>query len=457
MSAAAGSRVLNPAVERLTRDELLNVQLQRTQAQVSRCASDVAFYRDRWRFDPTDIASLADFRRLVPTTAKQDFVAGLPEVSGRLASGVGLFQHHMTSGTTGLGQETHPLSEADHEALAAGWHYQAHWAGLVKGDRICFTWPIGLQTGGLSTQITAQRVGLIAVQLAPYSSDDKLRYLRTFQPQALVASPSYLSHLAHLVRRDGQSPAEAFPNLKVLFVAGESYPIEWATEASDEWGCLISEWYGLMQGGMNQAFSCETGVVRDGRRGALHCLDHRLLTEVLDPETGEPTAPGQSGEVVVTTLTRDAFPIIRFRTNDRVRILPEPCPCGRPSLALEAGTVARYDDMLKVRGQNLWPAAVDSVVLTDPRVAEYAAVVEIDDGARERVVVHVELVPGPPAGTVPAELLTELQRRVKSVTNVTMDFQLAPADSLPRYEFKARRWDDRRRADRDVVRYVAPS
>lgn len=448
-------RVLNPAVEDLTRDELLGIQFRRLQAQLARSAAQVPFYRDAWGFDPAEVSSLERFRALVPYTAKADFVSGMPEDVGRIADGVTLFQHHMTSGTTGLGQETHPLSAADHEALSTGWAYQAYWAGLVKGDRICFTWPIGLQTGGLSTGITTQRLGLVGIQLAPYSSEDKLRYMRRFQPQALVASPSYISHLTYLIQQEGTSPAEAFPHLKALFIAGESYPVSWAEETTEAWGCSVSEWYGLMQGAMNQAFSCEAGVVVDGRRGALHCLEHRLLTEVLDPETGEPTKPGDSGEVVLTTLTRDAFPIIRFRSGDRVRVLPEPCPCGRPSLALEAGTVARYDDMLKVRGQNVWPAAVDSIVLTAPYVAEYSGVVELDATARERIVVSVEFTAELSGADARLDALADLRRQVKSVTNVSMEFREAGEGTLPRFEFKARRWSDLRREDRDVVRYVA--
>ncbi|MGW3606327.1 phenylacetate--CoA ligase family protein [Micromonospora sp. NPDC005161] len=448
-------RVLNPAVERLDRDALLRLQMRRLSAQLARAGATVPFYRRRWGFNPEAVTSLERLRELVPTTTKADFLNGLPESDGRVAEGTVLFQHHMTSGTTGLGQETHPLSAADHEALAAGWHYQAHWAGLERGDKICFTWPTGLQTGGLSTGISSQRLGLEAIQLGPYSSEDKLRYMDKFQPQALVASPSYLSHLQFLLEAQGTTPAKAFPALKALFIAGESYPLGWAEDTQEAWAATVSEWYGLMQGGFNQAFSCESGVVLDGGRGALHHLDHRLLAEILDPETGLPAPPGGSGEIFLTTLTRDAFPIIRFRTGDKVTIQERPCPCGRPFLCLEAGTVARYDDMLKVRGQNLWPAAVDSVLLTDVRVVEYAGTVQLDERARELVSVQVELAPELHGVPIEAEVLADLRHRVKSVTNVSMDFVSAAPDSLPRFEFKARRWTDLRRQDRQTVRYVA--
>ncbi|MFC4945779.1 phenylacetate--CoA ligase family protein [Pseudonocardia sp. GCM10023141] len=449
--AHATRHVLNPAIEDMTRPELLEVQLSRIIAQVRRCAVDVAFYRERWPAEAARIETLDDFRRVIPFTAKADFVHGLPEHTGRLADGTSVFQHHLTSGTTGLGQEAHPISLADHEALAAGWQYQAYWAGIRPGDTICFTWPIGLQTGGLSTPIVAQRLGLVGVQLGPYPSKDKITYLRTFQPQALVASPSYITHLTHLFEQAGVSPREALPTLKALFVAGESYPASWAEAAAANWGCVVSEWYGLMQGAMNQAFSCETGVLHAGNRGSLHGMDHRILGEVLHPGTNEPVEPGSSGEMVLSTLTRDAFPIIRFRTGDRVTVPAEPCPCGRPFSTIEAGTIARYDDMMKIRGQNLWPESVDRVVLSDPRVAEYAGEVSLDATGREDVLLSVEFVDD---ASDPSGATAELRERVKSATNVGMRVQAAPSGSLPRFEFKARRWTDHRRTDRQVTRYV---
>ncbi len=447
--------VLNPRIERLSRSDLMRLQLGRLQAQVARCANSVPFYQRHWGRAATEFGSMEEFRDKIPFTAKTDFLVDLPEASGRIAQDARVFEYHMTSGTSGLGQETHPLSAADHEALGAGWQYQAHWAGIRPGDKICFTWPIGFQTGGLSTGITTQRLGLVGLQLGPYSSDDKVRFMKRFQPQALVASPSYVTHLSYLFQRDGSSPAEALPSLKALFIAGESYPLSWATNAAEEWGCLVSEWYGLMQGATNQAFSCELGVAPGGERGTLHNLDHRILAEVLNPDTGEPVVPGESGEMVITTLTRHAFPIVRFRSGDRVRLLESPCPCGRQLLSIEAGTVARYDDMMKIRGQNLWPAAVDKIVLSDERIVEYAGEVTLDAQGREDVILMIEFRPDAVTREQEHGVLTEIQRRVKSSTNVTMRTQRVEPGTLPRFEFKARRWTDRRREDRSVVRYIA--
>ena len=449
--------VLNPAIENISRTEIKEIQLQRLLAQLNRCMTDIPFYRERWPEAAAGITSFEEFREIMPFTSKPDFISGLPQETGRLSAGSDIFQNHVTSGTTGLGQEVHPVSTTDHEALGAAWQYQAHWSGMRPGDIIAYTWPIGLQTGGLSTPVTAQRLGLIGIQLGPYSSEDKLRYMEKFQPQALVASPSYITHLSHLLSRSGRTPAEVFPTMKALFIAGESYSVAWAEQTMQGWGCKVSEWYGLMQTAMNLAFSCEESVVSNGVRGRLHCFDHRFYTEILHPGTKTPVKVGESGEIVVTTLTKDAFPVVRFRTGDRATLLTDECPCGRPFMSIEAGTIARYDDMMKVRGQNLWPEAVDKVVLSDPLVAEYAGEVSIDDHGRETIVVRYELIADPESAEEEASIVHSLQHSVKSATNITMQFERVPALTLQRFEFKARRWVDRRREDRTFVQYVAKS
>jgi phenylacetate-CoA ligase len=253
----------------------------------------------------------------------------------------------------------------------------------------------------------------------------------------------------------GVRPQDVLPNLKALFIAGESYTIDWATRATEYWGATLSEWYGSMQGGLNQCFSCERGVVPDGARGALHCMEHRILCEVLDPDTGEQVAPGGEGEMVITSLYKEGFPVIRFRTGDRVRYLGMSCPCGRPFASIEAGTIARYDDMMKIRGQNLWPEAVDRIVFAAGDVEEYAGTVSIDDRGRETVSLAIEFSP---AAALTADAQTSrasaLSEAIRQQLNVRMAVRVAPYRSLPRFEFKVRRWTDTRRQGRDFVRYV---
>lgn len=452
----AASRIINPALETMKRDELLRLQERRLLAQVRRCYERIPYYRRLWPAEVADCGSLAEFRRIVPFTTKESLLVGQDELEDRVASpGSRVFSYHLTSGTTGIGQEVHPLTLYDHEALSSSWLYHAYWAGLEIGDRVCYTFPVGLQTGGLWSDSAAQRMGHHGLHLAPYGTEKKVDYMLRFQPHAMIVAPAYLTRISAVFAERGIDPRAALPDFKSFFIAGESYPLEWAEQMIDLWGANISEWYGTMQGGLNLAFSCERGVVDDGSRGVLHCMEHRILCEVLDPSTDEPVAPGEEGEIVMTSLFREAFPVVRFRTGDRVRLVEQDCPCGRPFAGIEAGTVARYDDMLKIRGQNVWPEAVDAILLTSPRLEEYQGVVSIDAHGREQVDVAVEFaanVDMPEAARL-AELAA-LRDEIKSRLNVSMNLREVEHMSLPRYEFKVRRWEDHRRTGRHVVRYT---
>lgn len=450
-------RIVNPTLERAERSELLALQEKRLVAQIRRVYERVPFYRRRWPAEAGRLTSLARFREIIPFQTKLDLLD--PEDSfmqERVARpGSPLYALHMTSGTTGLGQEVHPLTRLDVEAMGSSWVYQASWAGMNLGDSIFFTFPVGMQTGGLSSFMLTERMASLAFQMGPYATEKKIEYLLRFKPAGLVISPAFLTRFQALLEQRGVDPRRELPGMKAIFIAGESYTIDWAQRAQEFWGAGISEWYGCMQGGLNLCFSCEQGVLRNGGRACLHTMEHRVLCEVLRPETDEPVEPGEEGEMVITPLFREAFPVVRFRTGDRVRLSPEPCSCGRPFASIEAGTVARYDDMMKVRGQNLWPDAVDRMVFSSDEIEEYAGTVFLDEGGREIVEVAVEFKPT--AGLSEEERarrIEELTRQIQHKLNVRMDIREVAYLTLPRYEFKVRRWTDQRRSGRDVVRYT---
>lgn len=451
---AQNLRIANPNLENQTRASIEAIVERRLARQVQRAYERIPFYRDRWPAKAASIGSYDDFRRLIPFTQKADFLDSSVQGNRTATPGSRVFSFHMTSGTTGLGQEVHPLTYLDHEALASSWLYQLGWAGVEPGDRIFFTFPVGFQTGGLQSTSVTTKFGLTAFQLGPYGTEDKVDYMLRFDANALVIAPAFLTRITAVMEGRGLRPGDALPNLKAIFTAGESYTLEWAERMQDLWGVTIHEWYGLMQGGTGTAVTCEGGIAPGGRRGALHCLEQRMLCEILDPETDDPVAPGESGELVITSLFREAFPVVRFRTGDRVKLL-DGCPCGRPLKAIEAGTVSRYDDMMKIRGQNLWPSTVDAVVFADDHVEEYAGRVSYADDGREDVEVAVEFKPS--ANLTEAERTEALRRiaeNIKRRANVTMRLREAPYMSLPRFEFKVRRWTDERRENRKVVRYT---
>jgi phenylacetate-CoA ligase len=451
------TRIVNPKLERASRAELLALQERRLIAQIRRAYERIPLYRSLWPATAGSLTSLAQFRDLIPFQSKADLLDPQDTfMRNRVAKpGSPVYALHMTSGTTGLGQEIHPLTRLDVEAMGSTWVYQAHWAGLDLGDSIFYTFPVGMQTGGLSSFSLTEKMASRAFQVGPYPTEKKIEYLLRFKPNALVISPAFLTRFQALLEQANVDPRAALPNLKAIFIAGENYSPDWAERALAFWGAGISEWYGCMQGGLNLCFSCEGGILPGGRRGHLHAMEHRVLCEVLHPETHEPVQPGEEGEVVITPLFREAFPVVRFRTGDKVRLMPEPCACGRPFMSIEAGTVARYDDMMKIRGQNLWPDAVDRIVFNDGDIEEYAGSVYTDSEGREIVAIDLEFRPAEPfSAEHKTRRLADLSREIQTKLNVRMELREVPYKTLPRFEFKVRRWTDERRSGRKVVRYV---
>ena len=450
-------RMVNPQIEELSRAELLALQERRLVAQVRRAYERIPFYRKAWPKEAATLSSMAEFREIIPFQSKQDLLVAQEQMMNERVAQPGsqVVSVHMTSGTTGLGQEVHPLTRLDVEAMGSTWMYQAHWAGLQLGDAVCYTFAVGMQTGGLSSFPMAERMASRFHQMGPYSTEKKADYLLQYQPHAFIISPAYLTRMQAIFEERGLQPRQALPRLKAIFIAGESYTVDWAERSMAFWGVNISEWYGLMQGGLNLCFSCETGILQNGQRGHLHAMEHRMVCEILRPGTNEPVEPGEEGEFVATSLFREAFPIFRFRTGDRVKRMASVCSCGRPMMSIEAGTVARYDDMMKIRGQNLWPDAVDKLVFADETIEEYAGLVFIDPQGRETVQVQVEFRPGAGLNEAQkADRVSAVIQEIQQKLNIRMEVSEAPYLSLPRFEFKTRRWTDQRRQGRAFVKYT---
>jgi phenylacetate-CoA ligase len=232
-----------------------------------------------------------------------------------------------------------------------------------------------------------------------------------------------------------------------LFVSAESYTPRWAQAVTEYWGGPILEYYGTTQAGMGHAVSCERGAVTpDGEPGVLHNADPYVVNEVLGRDTGEPVGEGDEGEVVITSLFKYASPVVRFRTDDKaIKRLGASCPCPVTWDGVGAGQIGRYDDMMKIKGQNVWPSTFHSVIDGQLPGAEYRGRVLVDEDGRERVLIKVE--------TADAGVAARLVAAIRATTNVTVELEAVPPGSLERFEFKSRRWEDSRKADREVIAY----
>ncbi|MFQ5610557.1 MAG: phenylacetate--CoA ligase family protein [Anaerolineae bacterium] len=422
------------------------------------------FYR--MRFDaagvsPGDVRSLADIRRL-PLLTKEDLLAdqeGQPPYGARLCvSEDKIAMLILTSGTSGVGQEAYAMTRLDVEFGGSAWTNWYYRCGLRKGDQILLTWPLGTNSGPQGAFLGAYKLGANTLPIAPYDSRSKLQtYLLKFNPAGIVVTPAYLSHLTVLCEELGIDPKQQFRNLKAIMIATEAYPTSWAQRMESIWGTRLYELYGNTQQGGLAAGCCEAGVLtEDGGRGCLHLDEWSTLFEVIDPETHEPVAPGEVGELVLTNLFREGSPLVRFRTKDRVRFLPHTsCTCGRPTDCIEAGTVARYDDMMKIRAQNVWPEAVDSLILAHPEIEEYQGRVYVDDRGREQVEVKIEFKVGLLTEEAKRRLLNNLTAELRRGVGISMDLSEAPAGSLERFVFKTRRWTDERKKGLERVLHTA--
>lgn len=439
-------RYFNPFIERLTHEELARFQWGRLKAQLARVAETNPFYRGLWAgvgVDPEQLRSVEEFRDRVPIITKRDLLKDQqehPPYGRRL--GVRpeqVVQVVLTSGTSGVGQEVHPQTFADVEMGALILTWGCHWAGFTPGEVVLDTFPVATSAGGLWAyrSFTKQLVNVFAV--GTLDTRQKLEFARRFRASALFCTPAYLMRLEMVADEMGLDLARDL-GLRRILVAGEPYPLAWATEREQRWGTRIYEYYGSVQKAI--AWSCERGAAPEGRRGILHHLPHLTLLETLDPSSRKPVRPGEEGHVVLTQLRAEAAPLVRFATGDRARLISyRDCPCGRQFDGYECGTVTRYDDMLKIRGINVWPQAVDDIVFAFPEIAEYQGRVYITPDGREEATVEVEFKPGV-AGDIRARILERAAASVRERTGIRMNVEAAAAP-LPRGlddRRKARRW-----------------
>lgn len=442
----------------MSRPELQALQLAKIRAQMARLWEASPFYRAKWQaagIRPDHITSLEEFRRLVPTVNKQDFLqdqTDMPPFGGRLGirrDEVALVS--MTGGTSGQGQEVYGRSQAD-IAVQGHLHFLPWFmAGLRPGHLALNCVPAGgLTTGGWGPPEGFRLAGATAFHAGgALSTEAKIDLLLRFNELHFIyASTNYLHTLTQAFLRRGIVPAERFPMLAGIQIAAEGYPSEWARETQKLWGCTLHEGYGSTQGAGFIATTADQGIVREDRdRGLMRILEWLNYVEVIDPDTGLHVEPGEEGEIVLTNLDIEGSPVIRFATRDKARWYPaEACGGGMPWGGIEAGSIGRYDDMMKVRGNNIWPLAVDTVVFAAPEVAEYVGRVYVDEDGKTEVELRLALKPGACDEAARAALFESLRAALKARTNVWMQIREVPLAELPQFTYKARRWTDERKA-----------
>ncbi len=370
------------AIEGAPREAMEALQARRLRDAVSRVNHLVPFYRERFReagVSPADIVSVSDLARL-PFTTKQDLRDHYP--FGLFAAPLSqVVRIHSSSGTTGkptvVGYTAHDL-DVWNEVMARTFRM----AGVGPGDVVHNAYGYGLFTGGLGFHYGAETVGAAVVPSGGGFTKRQLLLMKDFGATVLCCTPSFALHLSEVAREEGYSIRDDF-RIRVGFFGAEPASEGLRAAVRNVWGIEYHEAYGLSE-------IIGPGVAASCPHGRLHINEDHFLPEVIDPATGQPLPYGEEGELVLTAVTKQALPIIRYRTKDITRLHPEPCPCGRTLVSMES-VKGRSDDMLIVNGVNVFPSQVEHVLTKVEGLTPNYVIVLEKKGVLDRLEVWVEV------------------------------------------------------------------
>jgi phenylacetate-CoA ligase len=425
--------------ETLPREALEALQLKRLQNVVERAYATVPFYRRKFEeagIKPSHIKSLNDLKFL-PFTTKADLRDNYP---------FGLFavpmeqvvRIHASSGTTGkqtvvgyTRRDINTWAELMARSLAA--------AGTQKNDIIHNAYGYGLFTGGLGVHYGAEKLGASVIPISGGNSKRQIIIMQDFGSTVLTCTPSYALYLAETAAEMGVDIKKL--KLRIGIFGAEPWSERMREEIERKLGLQAIDIYGLSEV-MGPGVSIEC---IEAKRG-LHIFEDHFLPEIIDPQTGEVLPYGERGELVFTTLTKEAFPLIRYRTRDISVLYPEPCKCGRTHVRMERVS-GRSDDMLIIRGVNVFPSQIESVLMNIEGVEPHYLIIVDRQGALDTLEVQVEVQERFFSDEI--KNLQAMEKRIaddiKDLLGVTADVKLVQPKSLQRSEGKAQRVIDRRK------------
>jgi phenylacetate-CoA ligase len=422
--------------ETLPRPALEALQLDRLQDTVRRVAAHVPFYQRRFAelgLEPDAIRSLDDVHRL-PFTTSADLRASYPDgmVIGR---GDQVVRLHTSSGTTGKPKALFfSRNDVDHAAeLIARCLVMT---GVTRKDVLQNMMTYGLFTGALVMHYGAEKLGMLVIPAGPGNSERQLMLMQDFGSTVIHTTPSYALYFADFLERKGID-ARRDLKLRKALIGAEPHTEESRRKIEEALGVAAYNSYGLSEmNGPGVAFECE-------RRQGMHIWEDSYLVEVIDPESGAPLPEGEKGELVLTSLRREAMPLLRYRTRDITSLIAGPCPCGRTHRRINRIT-GRSDDMLIVRGANVYPQQIEAVLMRFPEVGRNY-VIRLE--GLDEMVVQVELAEATFDGQLDSlvKLQERITERIRAEVMVRPRIDLVAPGSLPVSEGKARRVIDNRK------------
>jgi phenylacetate-CoA ligase len=427
-----------PDKECMGREELEQLQLERLQSTLNRVYANVPFYRkkfDGMGIAPEDIQSLADVSRL-PFTTKADlrdnYPYGLFAVPMREVVRV-----HASSGTTGqatvVGYTRNDIKTWSN--LVARIITEA---GVTKDDVTQIAFGYGLFTGAFGLHYGAERIGASVIPASSGNTARQIQIMRDFKTTALVGTPSYAMLIGETLQEKG-IPVSAL-SLKYGLFGSEPWSEAMRKEIEAKLGIIATDNYGLSEV-MGPGISGEC-LERKG----LHINEDHFLVEVVDPETLRPVPAGEEGELIITSLTKEAFPMIRYRTRDLTRLLTGDCPCGRTGRRMRRVT-GRTDDMLIIRGVNVFPSQIESVLFEFEGTEPHYQIVIDRKGPMDEVTVLVEADESIFFDQMKLQrtLVEKIKKRLAQELGIAVEVKLVEKKTLQRFEGKAQRVIDNRK------------
>ncbi len=425
--------------ETLPREDLEQLQLKRLKSLVERVYYNVPFYREKFKelgIKPEHIRSLSDLKYL-PFTEKQDLRNNYPFGLFAVPKG-NVVRIHASSGTTGTATVV-GYTKRDVKTWSELMARSLMTAGVTARDTIHNAYGYGLFTGGLGVHYGAEKIEATIIPVSGGSTKRQVMILNDFKPTVICCTPSYALHICEV----GESMGVDFKDLalRIGIFGAEPWTDEFRKELETRMHLTALDIYGLSEI-MGPGVAMECYEAKDG----LHIWEDHFLVEVINPESKEPLPPGEEGELVITTLTKEAFPLIRYRTKDLTTLNTIPCKCGRTHARINK-ILGRADDMLIIRGVNVFPSQIERIILETEGVTPYYQLIVKREEALDTLEVRVEVDENIFSDEIKSlqRIEKKLENNIKEFLGITVDVKLVEPKSIERSEGKAKRVIDLRK------------
>ncbi|HJJ36657.1 MAG TPA: phenylacetate--CoA ligase [Methanocorpusculum sp.] len=427
----------NEKIETMSKEETARLQYTELKTLLDRVYRNSAFYHAKMKeagVTPDDIRSIEDIRKL-PFMKKTDLRDNYPDKLVCVPHD-DLVRYHVSSGTTGKPTVV-AYTKNDIDMWAGAVARSLATCGLGRKDVIQVCYGYGLFTGGLGLHYGGEKLGAIVVPASTGNTERQVELIQDLNTTAVACTPSYFIHLLDVAKRMGVDIRKD-TKLRTAVLGAEPWTDDMRTYIYKESGVNAFNIFGTSE--LSGPMFCDCP-----EHGGVHIHSDVAYTEIIDPETGEPLPAGEKGELTVTVLKKEAFPMIRYRIGDISKIMEGDCPCGRTSPRIDRIT-GRIDDMLIIRGINVFPSAVEHALLKNSFLTSHFIIEVSRRGRLDDMLIKVELKPEAMTDSINGlmQMQAIVERNIRDALNVSARIELCPPNSLPRFEGKAKRVIDTR-------------